>query len=339
MPASSRRAFWTLSAWAAYVITWPLGHGSFFNDVYAVMAFAPLLAGAWFFGWRVAVFSALGFVPLQMVLFLTTDHGLGWDSLAGREGAAGIGVMILVTLFVGWASDSNRRMRRLLATQAELVAVVSHEIRTPLTGVVGVSQELRQGWPSLSEATKRELVDLIADSAGDMASIVEDLLTSASADEGRLVVQPDVTDLGALAEAVVEEVGLAAPVAGEAVAWADPVRTRQVIRNLVVNAHRYGGAPITLQVGGSGSQVFVEVADSGSGVPAEKVGRLFMTHPADHRHPDSHGLGLALSHRLAVLMGGDLTYQRVGERTVFRFTLPRAVIPAPASAGQVRAGR
>ncbi|HKX74517.1 MAG TPA: HAMP domain-containing sensor histidine kinase [Acidimicrobiia bacterium] len=339
MPARSRRALLTIFLWVAYVGTWPLGHGSFINDVYAVMAFAPLLAGAWFFGWSVALVLSLGYVPLQMTLFLTTDHSLGWDALAGRGGAAGIGVMILVTLFVGWASDSNRRMRRLLATQAELVAVVSHEVRTPLTGVLGMSQELRQSWPSLSDDTKRELVDLIAESADDMSSIVEDLLTAASAEQDRLVIHPDVTDLGSLAEGVVEQVGVTVPVTGEALAWADPARTRQVIRNLVINASRYGGSPITMQVGGSGSQVFLEVADKGPGIPADKLATLFMAHTADHRHPDSHGLGLALSHRLATLMGGDLTYQRVGERSVFRLSLPRAVIPAPHQALQVRVGR
>ncbi len=339
MSANSRRLTWVLVTWAAYVGTWPLGHGSFFNDVYAVMAFGPLMMGAWFFGFRSAIVAVLGFIPLQMALYLANGHAPGWDALAGPEGAAGFAVMILVTCFVGWASDCNHRLQHSLAAKADLVAVVSHEVRTPLTGVVGMSRELQQSWPTLNDEIKQELVDLIAQSADDMSSIVEDLLTAASAEQGKLVIHPGVTDLSEVAGAVVEQLGAVVSIGGQALAWADPGRVRQVIRNLVVNACRYGGPEISLRAGADGTQAFIDVSDSGEGVPVEKLPSLFVPHSSDLRHPDSHGLGLALSHQLAILMGGSLSYRRVGEQTVFRFSLPRAVIPAPVTPVQVRVGR
>lgn len=336
----SHRALWAVTAWALYIAVWPFGHGAFFSDLFTAFAFGPLLFTAWLYGRRGAALAAALFVPLQVGLFLASDHGLGWDAFAGREGAAGMAVMVVVTLFVGWAADSNRRMRSLLRSQADLIAVVSHEVRTPLTGVVGLAKELQQSWAGLPEPMRRELVDLISQSAEEMASIVEDLLTAAKAEQGSLLVEPGVADLPAIAASVVDQLRLDVAVVGEASAWADPGRVRQVIRNLVVNAHRYGGPEIRLQAGVNGSQVWLEVSDNGRGVPAEMVERLFLPTGADHRNPDSNGLGLPLSHTLAILMGGALTYRRQQNASVFRFALPKAVVAVPAeSLDQVRVGR
>ena len=332
-PLHRHPALWLTLVWALYIATWPLGHGAFFNDLYAAFAFGPLLMGAWLFGLRGAIASVFVFVPLQMALFLSTDHVLGWDAFAGREGAAAMGVMVLVTLFVGWMADANRRMKHLVHSQSDLVAVVSHEVRTPLTGVVGIARELQQSWSGLGEDMKKELVDLISQSAEEMAAIVEDLLTAAKAEQGSLVTEPSVTDLSDVARSVVEQLRLAVPVEGAALAWADPGRVRQVIRNLVVNASRYGGPELTLRIGNNGSSVWIEVIDDGIGISAPNIESLFRPHTADGRHPDSHGLGLALSYQLATLMRGDLCYGRRDGRTVFRFTLPKAVMPATPVSG------
>jgi signal transduction histidine kinase len=322
----ARRHLFVILAWALYVASWGIGHASFLNDVFAVWAFGPLLLTAWLYGLRGALVATLLFFPIQAGLFLAGGHQPGWDALAGRDGAAGLGVMALVTLAGGWAAGSQRRMRDLVRSQADLVAVVSHEVRTPLTGVIGLARELEDRWTVLSEDTRRELVELISQSAGDMFSIVEDLLTAAKAEQGQLTIDPTVTDLSEVAASVVHQLRLPAPVEGQALAWADPHRVRQVIRNLVVNASRYGGPLISLQAGSNGVSVFVEVADNGVGIAPERIESLFDPHAINRQHRDSHGLGLALSRRLAILMGGDLGYTRVEERTVFKLTLPKAVV-------------
>jgi signal transduction histidine kinase len=169
----------------------------------------------------------------------------------------------------------------------------------------------------------------VAEQAVDMSAIVEDLLTAAKADQGQLSIEAATTDLSEIAASVVGQLRLDSPVQGEAVAWADPGRTRQVIRNLVVNATRYGGSKVELIAGANGSMVWLDVTDDGQGVTPEQEKALFSPFAAHDRRADSHGLGLALSRQLAVLMGGDLTYLRSNNRTVFRFTLPKAVALEP----------
>jgi signal transduction histidine kinase len=319
------RAALVLVAWGLYIASWPLGHASIVNDLYAIAAFGPLLLGAWHFGLRGAVLSVAAFFPIQIWLFLTSDHRWGWDMLAGQSGAIGLAVMAIVTISAGVTSNSYRKMQRALKSQADLVAAVSHEVRTPLTAVVGLARELEDSWSTMPDEVRRELVGLVAQQADDMTAIVEDLLTAAKADQGQLTIEASTTDLSELAESVVEQLRLDSPVQGRAVAWADPGRTRQVIRNLVVNAARYGGSKVELIAGSNGSAVWLEVIDDGKGVTPEQAQALFRPFAAHDRRADSHGLGLALSRQLAVLMGGDLTYTRSNDRTVFRFTLPKAV--------------
>ncbi|MDP3983799.1 MAG: HAMP domain-containing sensor histidine kinase, partial [Acidimicrobiia bacterium] len=209
--------------------------------------------------------------------------------------------------------------------QADLVAVVSHEVRTPLTAVVGIARELKDGWSTLPEETRLELVGLVAESAEDMAAIVEDLLTAAKAEQGNLVIESSAADLSGIASSVVDQLRFGSSVHGQAVAWADPHRARQIIRNLVVNAARYGGPQVELQAGSNGSMVWIEVTDNGAGISPGQLEKLFSPYTANQDRQDSNGLGLALSRQLANLMDGDLSYRRVDGKTVFRFSLPKAV--------------
>lgn len=323
------RAAWVVLAWTLYLASWPLGHGSVVNDVYAVAAFGPLLIGAWHYGLRGAVVSVSLFFPIQIWLYLASGHDWGWDMLAGQAGATGLGVMAIVTICAGVTSDSYKNMLRALRSQADLVAAVSHEVRTPLTAVVGIARELEDSWPTLPDEVRRELVGLVAEQAVDMTAIVEDLLTAAKAEQGQLAIEASVADLTEIASSVVGQLRLGSPVQGRAIAWADPGRARQVIRNLVVNAARYGGPEVELTAGTNGSMVWIEVSDDGKGVPPEQVKTLFNAFAANKDRVDSHGLGLALSRQLAVLMEGDVTYTRANGRTVFRLSLPKAVVAEP----------
>lgn len=322
-------AIWVVLAWGLYIASWPWGHGSVVNDIYAVTAFGPLLLGAWHYGLRGAVASVSAFFPIQIWLYLATGHQWGWDMVAGQSGAAGLAVMAVVIICAGITSSSYRNMQRALRSQADLLAAVSHEVRTPLTSVVGLARELEDSWQTLPDEVRRELVGLVAEQADEMTAIVEDLLTAAKADQGQLSIEASATDLTEIATSVVGQLRLGSQVQGRAIAWADPGRTRQVIRNLVVNAARYGGPKVELIAGANGSVVWLDVTDDGQGVPPEQVMSLFSPFAPHDRRSDSHGLGLALSRQLALLMGGDLTYRRAGDRTVFRFTLPKALALEP----------
>ncbi len=323
---------WVLLAWGLYIVSWPIGHASVLNDMYAVAAFGPLLLGAWHFGIRGALTSVALFLPLQIWLYLASGHRWGWDMVAGESGAAGLTVMAIVTVCAGITSSAYQDMQRALRSQAELVAAVSHEVRTPLTAVVGLARELQDSWLTLPDEMRRELVGLVAEQAVDMSAIVEDLLTTAKADQGQLAIEASVADLSEIASSVVDQLRLESEVQGRAVAWADPGRARQVIRNLVVNAARYGGPMLELNAGANGSMVWIEVTDDGMGVPPEQVKTLFKVYGTNNDRVDSHGLGLAVSRQLAVLMDGDLTYSRTNGKTVFRLSLPKAVVSEPLAA-------
>jgi signal transduction histidine kinase len=111
---------------------------------------------------------------------------------------------------------------------------------------------------------------------------------------------------------------------GNALVWADPTRLRQIVRNLITNAIRYGGDKIEVVVSADGPTAVIDVRDSGGPILAARVETMF--EPFDHtdsggRTPNSVGLGLAVARSLARIMGGDLTYHYDGE-SVFHLELP-----------------
>lgn len=118
----------------------------------------------------------------------------------------------------------------------------------------------------------------------------------------------------------------------------DPHRVRQVIRNLVSNALKYGGPDITIHSSDAGDWAHLVVSDNGGGVPAEEVARIFQPYERAHSAAGvtgSMGLGLAVSLRLARAMNGDLSYRRVDGRTEFILLLPRLLaIPRDPSTRQ-----
>jgi signal transduction histidine kinase len=305
------KASWVALLWIGYLSTWALGHSSELHDTYMAVALFPLLTGGWLYGRKVAVPTAAFFIPLQAGLFLSTDHSLGWEAVGGIDGLAGQVAIVAVALLTGFTSDAYRRLANMVSKQASIVAAVSHEVRTPLTAVVGIAQELDANWASIPDETRHELVGLVAEQAADMTAIVEDLLTAAKAEQGKLTIDPQPVDLSDVVVSVMTQLRIEPlPVSGSARAWADPQRVRQVMRNLVVNARRYGGKEIALVCGTDGGHAYVEVSDNGLGVPIGQLEELFSPYGGTDDRPDSTGLGLAFSRQLAVMMGGNQTYRR-----------------------------
>jgi signal transduction histidine kinase len=108
---------------------------------------------------------------------------------------------------------------------------------------------------------------------------------------------------------------------------ADAGRLRQVLRNLVANAFRHGAPPVQMAGRGVDGGIAIEVIDHGEGIASTLEGELFSPYanaPQGEAARHSIGLGLYVSLQLARLMGGDLTYERRGQATVFSLTLPMA---------------
>lgn len=240
-----------------------------------------------------------------------------------------------IVCFEGELQDVTEERRHLdelealVRSKSELIGAVSHELRTPLTAVVGFLELLQSGDAGGEDS---ELLALAADQARDIAGIVDDLLTAARLDNQELLVHATLFDLRATVEMAITSVTGSGPrdivvdLPSGLQVMADAARVRQVLRNLVGNAIRYGAAPIVVRADESEGTVRVVVSDRGPEIPESTASRMFDAFfsggEASGGQPGSIGLGLAVSQRLARLMDGELSYARVGDETRFVLELP-----------------
>jgi signal transduction histidine kinase len=241
-----------------------------------------------------------------------------------------------------WERESAREgLVELAAAKDRFIATVSHELRTPLAAVVGFSDELANGLEGYDRAEVAEMVGLISSQSKEVAQLVDDLLTAERAASGNLTVSPRAIELLEECRSIVGGLGVdldVTVVGGPAMAWADTLRTRQIVRNLLTNAYRYGGPHVKVEVSSQPDVASLVVSDDGPGVKGIDAEHIFdpyyrsQSSAADAR-PDSVGLGLAVARQLARMMGGDLVYGRRSGWTRFELTLPSAPDAAASLAG------
>ena len=222
-----------------------------------------------------------------------------------------------------------QQLESLVRSKDAFVASVSHELRTPLTVVSGLAHELSQQWMSLSDDEMVEFTSMLVSQSRDMGDLIEDLLVAARSNMGHVVVRAVPVSIAAEIEDVLAGFGtppaktLSSDVT-DVVAEADPIRVRQILRNLVSNAIRYGGDQIEVVGYNDAGVSVIEVTDSGLAIGSRDRERIF--EPYERAHviegtTGSVGLGLSVSRTLAELMHGSLTYSHDG-RSVFRLELP-----------------
>ena len=209
----------------------------------------------------------------------------------------------------------------------ELMATVSHELRNPIAVIFGLSEEMAQNFDSFSDEDKREMAALIARQADDAAWLIEDLLVAYRDDGSQVSVVPQSFEAIKEVERVIEviEPPITVEVRGmNPRVMADPRRTRQILRNLVSNAQRYGGEEVTICVEPSGDRIELQVCDNGEPIDQSEIERIFQPFESGTKATDSRsvGLGLAVARRLARLMGGDLVYRHDGQYSRFVLSLP-----------------
>lgn len=256
-----------------------------------------------------------------------SDPGLNGDDIHFFQAISSV---IAATLE---RAESRDRLEKLVSSKDEFIASISHEVRTPLTVAMGISHELQDRWPEIDDAERDELLRLVVEQTQDMSDLVEDLLVAARADIGKLPIHIEPMAVGPAITAAVSSVRTPNSVRLEVsdsnpTCYADPVRFRQIIRNLLTNAFRYGGETVWIDIRRDDERICIDVADNGEGVAFEARGTIFEAYERAHRSvglPGSVGLGLTVSRRLARLMDGDLTY-RYDDGSVF--TLELTVAPA-----------
>lgn len=236
-------------------------------------------------------------------------------------------VTLLIFKNITGIRSAGQTIVDLVRDRSAFLAAVSHELRTPLTAVVGYANLLSDD-SELDDETRAAMVRHMADQAWDLAGIVEDLLTVASAELGELHMAKVGVDLGANVAQVIESMGWRAdtisltqesPVVG----IGDPARFRQVIRNLLSNAIAHGADPVNLIITAADGEAVLLVEDSGEGV-SEELAELILGDAPDGTpsSPGTLGLGLWISQEMTRLMGGNLTYERADGRTIFRAAIP-----------------
>jgi signal transduction histidine kinase len=208
-----------------------------------------------------------------------------------------------------------------------VLRTVVHEFRTPLTGITGLAALLEE--PSVRRSSEAaEMVGMIRNEAEDMSQLTDDILTSAGLETGHLEIRVESVDLPEAVKRTVtmfERRGVGVEVACEPGAViGDELRVRQIMKNLVSNAVKYGGPNITVSGEVVGGFYEVSVADDGDGVPDEIQDRLFepFPHGGNGAPSQSVGLGLFIVHELVEAMSGGVEYARVDGTSIFTVRLP-----------------
>jgi PAS domain S-box-containing protein len=255
----------------------------------------------------------------------------------------------------GFAVDLTDRKRAEHAEQAakveaeranlaksEFLSRMSHELRTPLNVVLGFGQilELRG---SLDERD-RDAVESILKAGRHLLELINEVLDLSRIESGRMAISPEPVELADLASEALDLIG---PLAQERSVrltaelglchrhvTADRQRLKQVLLNLLSNAvkyNRHGGEVTVSCAEGTQERLRLQVKDTGPGIPAALMDRLFEPFErlgAEADHVEGTGLGLALSMHLVKLMGGEIgAHSREGEASTFWIEL--AAAPAP----------
>lgn len=247
-----------------------------------------------------------------------------------------IGCLAVVVYYV------RRWLGRLDANRSQMMGTVSHELRNNLTGMIGVTDLVGDN-EDLAPEQIRELIRLANQQAVDAAEIVEDLLTVSRLESSALDVGTEAVDVNNEVATVIrrfagEGTDVTLNVASDvAEVTGDTLRVRQILRNLISNAVRYGGPKIEVTTRASGDRVEIIVSDDGEGVPQEDESTIFLPYRRStftRRDASSVGLGLWICRQLANAMNAELEYRRSHGRTEFVLRLrvdQPEVAPNPAA--------
>jgi signal transduction histidine kinase len=248
----------------------------------------------------------------------------------------GTGGSVLLTAYdITERAEAKSRLEAIMRSKDQFIAAVSHELRTPLAAVLGFAEEVRD--EMVDTDPLRSMVEVIADQSAEMAAIIEDLLVVARSSFDSVPLAPRPISLDTEAITVTDAISPRLTKApqrrlGSVKAFADPIRVRQIVRNLLTNADRYGGDEVVVHTRTEDSTAILEVRDNGDALQPELRERIFEPYESSGPvggQPAAIGLGLAVSRTLAELMSGTLKYRHEDGWSVFELRLPVEADAAP----------
>jgi PAS domain S-box-containing protein len=296
-------------------------------------------------------------VPAQLLTLEINGETVHWQmsarplfNEAGRfHGYRGVGRDISEK----WASEMSVQTardsaERASAAKTQFLAIISHEIRTPINAIVGFAELLVSNQADiLPPKSRQDYLRTILDSAGHLQSLINDLLDATRIEKGTLQLVDQDNDAAELIEITAKMcreqaekagVSIIAHVTDNVYVRGDLTRLRQVILNLLTNAVKFSppGGVVNVDLDrGSNDGLVLSIRDSGIGIKAEDVERIFEPFvQADEgatRRFGGVGLGLSIARKVARLHGGDITLVSTpGAGTTARFVLPPSRIRWPA---------
>ncbi|MBX3066968.1 MAG: HAMP domain-containing histidine kinase [Anaerolineae bacterium] len=224
----------------------------------------------------------------------------------------------------------------LLQTRRELMAAVSHELRTPIAGIRGYVESALANWqmPETPPPTLRADLEKVESEAQQLGRLIDDLFTLSRAEVGKLTLRIEPTDAAALIRSMVDisaplawrnqRVSVAADVTSDLPkVMADSTRLEQILLNLIHNALRHTppGGIVALAARVEADRVRIEVRDTGEGIPADELTRLWDRFYRGEKG-DGAGLGLSIVKELVEAMGGTVSVSStIGQGSIFSLTL------------------
>ncbi len=207
--------------------------------------------------------------------------------------------------------------------KSQFIANVSYELRTPLNAIVGFSELLADSASGPLNRRQRSFVDSVLQASAQLIALINDILDLATIEAGYLELHPRPVDLFGLLQGLAEMLESRAAAQRIDLVFdcpktvgeidADPTRLRQAVFNLLSNALKFTppGGTVTLSVHRGSTDIRIEIADTGSGIPPEDLARVFRSF--ERGDPSAResgaGLGLSLTKSLVELHGGSVTLQ------------------------------
>ncbi|HEX7626984.1 MAG TPA: ATP-binding protein, partial [Gaiellaceae bacterium] len=237
-----------------------------------------------------------------------------------------------------WTLREVTQQRELDRLKDDFVATVSHELRTPLTSMMGFLEMIREGEAGQLTDEQKRFLAIVYRSSERLQRLVGDLLFVARLDANGLQLQFADARLDEVARDCVEstaalarsrEIFVETDIADLPAIWGDRERLSQLVANLISNALKFtpAGGTVTVRTFVDGSNVVLEVADTGIGIPVGEQDRLFQrffrSSTATEQAIPGTGLGLVISKAIAEAHGGTIgVTSAAGDGTCFRVALP-----------------